>query len=80
MDATTLKQLVALAETASAVGTVALAIAVLFQIRAAREQVAAARETIEEMRESRLEQNRPHIIVDTDHGKPPLVFAGWPSY
>ncbi len=60
---------------ASAVGTLILAVAVWLQIREARKQVAATRETVEEMRESRRAQERPQVIVDTDHSNPPFVFV-----
>jgi hypothetical protein len=54
---------------------VVLAIAVFSQIRAAREQAAATRETVDEMRQSRIDQERPQVIVETDFSKPPFAYV-----
>lgn len=70
-----IEQWVAYGQIASAIATVILAFAVLFQIKAAREQVAATNNTVDEMRQSRLEQDRPQVIVDNDHSKSPFVFV-----
>jgi len=68
-----LEQWAALAQIASAVATGILAVAVFSQIREARKQATATRETVNEMRQSRLEQERPQIIVDADFDQAPDV-------
>jgi hypothetical protein len=52
--------IVAGAQIAAAIGTLLLAGLAFAQVR--------------EMRRARLAQERPHVIVDTDHTKPPLVY------
>lgn len=37
------------------------------------ESVRENREMVEEMREARIAQERPHVIVDTDHSEPSMV-------
>ena len=49
------------AQTASAIGTLALASLAYAQVR--------------ELRETRIAQERPQVIVDTDHNRPPLVYV-----
>lgn len=68
-----LKQWTALAQIASAVATVILAVAVFFQIRTGQKQADAARDAVREIEESRLAQERPQVIVETDHSRPPFV-------
>ena len=51
---------VAWAQAAAAIGTFILAGLAFAQVR--------------EMREARVAQERPHVIVDTDHSKPPNVY------
>lgn len=68
-----LEQWTAVAQILSAVATVILAVAVFFQIRTAQKQADAARDTVGEMEESRLAQERPQVIVETDHSRPPFV-------
>jgi hypothetical protein len=74
-EAMELEQWAAIAEMASAGAALILAFAVFFQIREARKQSEASSATVSEMKESRLAQERPHIIVDTDHHTPPYVFV-----
>jgi hypothetical protein len=38
-----------------------------------RKMVEANREMVEEIREARIAEERPHVIVDTDHSEPPMV-------
>lgn len=52
---------VAAAQVAAAVGTFVLALLAASQVR--------------EMREARIAQERPQVIVDTDHSKPPYVYV-----
>ncbi len=52
--------IVAGAQIAAAIGTLLLAGLAFAQVR--------------EMRQARLAQERPHVIVDTDHTRPPLVY------
>lgn len=40
-----------------------------------RRMVEVNREMLQEMRESRVVQEGPQVIVDTDHSKPPLVYV-----
>ena len=51
--------IVAVAQVGAALGTLILATLAFAQVR--------------EMREARIAQERPHVIVDADHSKPPLV-------
>lgn len=68
-----LEQLTAVAQILSAVATAVLAIAVFSQIRAAREQASATRETVNEMRQSRIDQDRPQVIVEVDLDRQPRL-------
>lgn len=44
-------------------------------VRENRRMVEVNREMVEEMREARIAQERPQVVVDTDHSKPPLVYV-----
>lgn len=64
----------------TALGTLALAIWAAVQARASQEtseanraMVQANREMVKEMQEARISQERPHIIVDADYSRDPLI-------
>ena len=64
----------AIAQIATAITTVVLALVAYQQAKASQRQAQATEETVNEMRESRRAQERPHIIVDTDHSEPTFVY------
>ncbi len=65
----------AIAQIATAITTVVLALVAYQQAKASQRQAQATEETVNEMRESRRAQERPHVIVETDHSRPPYVFV-----
>lgn len=59
----------------TALGTLALAVATFWLAILSRGTVKANREMVDEMRDARIAQDRPQVIVDTDHSKPPRVYV-----